>query len=119
LVPPRRAGGQPLHPIFCRLRFLVDGKISFLKLFTPCPYPGTKYHEGMSKVGRILDGNWARYDYGSPLIRPTGMTTDEMLDGFKYVYEGFYSVRNIVRRFTPPPPGQLMESSRTSSPISR
>ncbi|TMA80266.1 MAG: radical SAM protein [Deltaproteobacteria bacterium] len=92
------------------LQFLVDSKISFLKLFTPCPYPGTKYHADMEKAGRILDGNWARYDYGSPLIRPSGMTAEEMIDGFRYVYEGFYSVRNILRRFTPPPPGQLLES---------
>jgi radical SAM superfamily enzyme YgiQ (UPF0313 family) len=92
------------------LRFLVDNKVSFLKLFTPCPYPGTKYHADMTKAGRILDGDWARYDYGSPLIQPTGMTAEQMLDGFKYVYEGFYSVRSILRRFSPPPPGQMLES---------
>lgn len=92
------------------LEFLVESKVSFLKLFTPCPYPGTKYHADMEKAGRILDGNWARYDYGSPLIRPSGMTPEQMMDGFKYVYEGFYSVKSIVRRFSPPPPGQLLES---------
>ncbi len=64
----------------------------------------------MQKAGRILDGNWARYDYGSPLIRPTGMTGDEMMDGFKLVYEGFYSLKSIARRFSPPPRGQLLES---------
>ncbi len=47
------------------LQFLVDNKVTFLKLFTPCPYPGTKYHDDMVKAGRLLDGNWARYDYGS------------------------------------------------------
>ncbi len=92
------------------LRFLVDNKVSFLKLFTPCPYPGTKYHADMMKAGRILDGDWARYDYGSALVQPKAMTAEQMIDGFKYVYEGFYSVRNILRRFSPPPPGQLMES---------
>jgi radical SAM superfamily enzyme YgiQ (UPF0313 family) len=92
------------------LQFLVENKVSFLKLFTPCPYPGTKYHADMVQAGRLLDGNWARYDYGSPLIRPAGMTTEQMMDGFKYVYEGFYSLRSIVRRFTPPPPGQRLES---------
>jgi radical SAM superfamily enzyme YgiQ (UPF0313 family) len=92
------------------LRFLIDNKISFLKLFTPCPYPGTKYYDDMAKAGRILDGNWARYDYGSPLIRPAHMTPEQMLDGFKYVYQGFYSARSILKRFSPPPPGQLMES---------
>jgi len=84
--------------------------VSFLKLFTPCPYPGTKYYDDMVKAGRILDGDWARYDYGSALVRPTAMTPEQMIDGFKYVYQGFYSVRNILRRFSPPPPGQLLES---------
>jgi len=92
------------------LRFLTENKVSFLKLFAPCPYPGTKYHDDMVKAGRLLDGNWARYDYGSALIRPSGMTPEQMLDGFRYVYEGFYSVRSILRRFSPPPPGQLLES---------
>jgi radical SAM superfamily enzyme YgiQ (UPF0313 family) len=92
------------------LRFLIDNKVSFLKLFTPCPYPGTKFHADMTKAGRILNGDWARYDYGSPLIQPTGMTPDQMIDGFRYVYQGFYSVRSILRRFSPPPAGQLMES---------
>jgi radical SAM superfamily enzyme YgiQ (UPF0313 family) len=92
------------------LQFLTENKISFLKLFAPCPYPGTKYHDEMAKAGRLLDGDWARYDYGSALIRPSGMTPEQMLDGFRYVYEGFYSVRSILRRFSPPPPGQLLES---------
>ncbi|MEB2283591.1 MAG: hypothetical protein B6D46_15090 [Polyangiaceae bacterium UTPRO1] len=92
------------------LQFLLDNKVSFLKLFTPCPYPGTKFHDDLVRAGRILDGNWARYDYGSPLIEPTGMTTGQMMDGFKHIYESFYSLKNIARRFSPPPKGQLLES---------
>ena len=81
------------------LEFLIDNKISFLKLFTPCPYPGTKYYDDMLQADRIVVHDWGRYDYGSPLIRPAQMTTDEMMDGFKYVYEGFYS----DPRHRPPP----------------
>jgi len=92
------------------LQFLLDNKVSFLKLFTPCPYPGTSYHAELARAGRILDGNWARYDYGSPLVRPKGMTAEEMIEGFRYVYEGFYSIPSILRRFSPPPRGQLLES---------
>ena len=92
------------------LQFLLDNKVSFLKLFTPCPYPGTSYHAELARAGRILDGNWARYDYGSPLFRPKGMTAEEMIEGFRYVYEGFYSIPSILRRFSPPPRGQLLES---------
>jgi hypothetical protein len=39
------------------------------------------------------------------------MTADQMLDGFKTVYSGFYSVRSILRRFVPPPRRNLLESA--------
>lgn len=92
------------------LQFLIDNKISFLKLFTPCPYPGTKYYDDMTRAGRIVESDWGRYDYGSPLIRPAQMSADEMMDGFKYVYEGFYSTRAIARRMLPPPSGSYLET---------
>src|SRR6185436_2102990 len=37
------------------LRWLEENKISFLKLFTPAPYPGTKFHADMEAAGRLLD----------------------------------------------------------------
>jgi len=92
------------------LQFLVESQVSFLKLFTPCPYPGTKYYDDMAAAGRILVNDWGRYDYGSPLIRPAQMTCDQMMDGFKYVYEGFYSVNAIARRLLPPPKGNYLET---------
>jgi hypothetical protein len=38
------------------------------------------------------------------------MTGPEMLDGFRFVYSGFYSVRSMLRRFVPPPRRNLLES---------
>jgi radical SAM superfamily enzyme YgiQ (UPF0313 family) len=92
------------------LEFLLQNKVSFLKLFTPCPYPGTKYYDDMVKAGRLLVDDWARYDYGSTLIKPAHMTPEEMLDGFKYVYSGFYSVGAILKRLFPPPSGSYLET---------
>ncbi len=92
------------------LAFLIANKIAFLKLFTPCPYPGTKYYDDMARAGRILVQDWGRYDYGSPLIRPAHMTGEQMMDGFKYVYEGFYSTRAIAKRLFPPPTGSYLET---------
>ncbi len=92
------------------LQFLLDNKVTFLKLFTPCPYPGTKYYDDMMAAGRIEVGDWGRYDYGSALVKPAQMTADDMMDGFKYVYEGFYSARSILKRLFPPPPGSAMET---------
>jgi radical SAM superfamily enzyme YgiQ (UPF0313 family) len=92
------------------LRWLDENKISFLKLFTPAPYPGTKFHADMAAAGRITDQDWGHYDYGSPTVRPLNMTSDEMLDGFRTVYQGFYSVRSMLRRFVPPPRRHLLET---------
>ncbi|HVM97603.1 MAG TPA: radical SAM protein, partial [Candidatus Acidoferrales bacterium] len=102
--------GDSLDTFQRSLQFLIDNKISFLKLFTPCPYPGTKFYEDLAAAGRIISGDWGRYDYGSPLIRPANMTTDEMMAGFKYVYEGFYSTQAIARRLFPPPSGSYLET---------
>jgi radical SAM superfamily enzyme YgiQ (UPF0313 family) len=92
------------------LRWLEENKISFLKLFTPAPYPGTKFHTDMTAAGRILDGEWGHYDYGSPIVQPRNMTSAEMVDGFRFVYRGFYSVRSMLRRFVPPPRRNLLET---------
>jgi radical SAM superfamily enzyme YgiQ (UPF0313 family) len=92
------------------LKFLIDNQITFLKLFTPCPYPGTKYYDDMAAAGRILLQDWGNYDYGSPIIQPAQMTCDQMIDGFKHVYEGFYSTKAIARRLFPPPRGNYLET---------
>ncbi len=92
------------------LRWLDENKISFLKLFTPAPYPGTQFHADMTAAGRILIDDWGQYDYGSAVVRPLHMTPEQMLDGFRAVYGGFYSVRSMLRRFVPPPRGNLLET---------
>ncbi|HYD48894.1 MAG TPA: radical SAM protein [Terriglobales bacterium] len=102
--------GDNLDTFRRSLEFLVDTQVSFLKLFTPCPYPGTKYYDEMLAAGRIVESDWGRYDYGSPLIKPANMTSEQMLDGFKYVYEGFYSTKAIAKRLFPPPKGSYLET---------
>ena len=64
----------------------------------------------MAAAGRILTGDWGRYDYGSATVRPLHMTPEQMLDGFRTVYTGFYSVRSMLRRFLPPPRKNLLET---------
>ena len=102
--------GDTLDTFGRSLEFLIRNKITFLKLFTPCPYPGTKYYDDMAAAGRILVQDWGRYDYGSPLVQPAQMSPEQMMDGFKYVYEGFYSVGAIAKRLFPPPRGSYLET---------
>jgi radical SAM superfamily enzyme YgiQ (UPF0313 family) len=103
--------GDDLGTFGRTLQFLENNKISFLKMFTPCPYPGTKYHADLEAAGRILTHDLRQYDYGSPLVQPLGMTADEMMDGFKDVYGRFYSLRSIGKRMLPPPKGAWLETA--------
>jgi len=102
--------GDTTDTFLATLRWLEENKISFLKLFTPAPYPGTKFHADMLAAGRIMNEDWGSYDYGSANVRPLHMTPDEMIDGFRTVYSGFYSVRSMLRRFMPLPRRNVLES---------
>lgn len=102
--------GDTSETFAATLRWLDENKISFLKLFTPAPYPGTRFHADMQAAGRILNDDWGRYDYGSPNVEPRNMTSEQMIEGFNLVYSGFYSVRSMLRRFVPPPRRNLLES---------
>ncbi len=102
--------GDTTDTFLATLRWLEENKISFLKLFTPAPYPGTKYHADMRAAGRIMSSDWGAYDYGSANVRPLNMTPEEMLDGFRTVYSGFYSVRSMLRRYLPLPRRNVLEA---------
>src|SRR5262249_45557813 len=103
--------GDTLETFPATLRWLDENKVSFLKLFTPAPYPGTKFQRDMLEAGRIMSADWGSYDYGTANVRPLHMTPEQMIDGFKLVCSGFYSVRSMLRRFVPPPRRHLLETA--------
>jgi radical SAM superfamily enzyme YgiQ (UPF0313 family) len=80
------------------VRRLEDDGVSLVKLFTPAPYPGTRYHDDMTAAGRIREHDWARYDYGSLLVEPRGMSEHELRGGFDRAYKRFYGLSSIARR---------------------
>jgi radical SAM superfamily enzyme YgiQ (UPF0313 family) len=91
------------------LRFLMDQKVSLVKFFTPAPYPGTSYYDEMKSQGRITTDDWARYDYGSLLVEPVGMTPATLREGFDRTYKAFYGLGAITRRMLPFPSVNRME----------
>lgn len=84
--------------------FLRANKVSLVKFFTPAPYPGTEFHDRMLQSGRLRDEDWSHYDYGSLLVEPTGMSSEQLRAGFDDAYRRFYSLGSIARRMLPPPP---------------
>ncbi|HZR84378.1 MAG TPA: radical SAM protein [Candidatus Binatia bacterium] len=101
--------GQTTETFRSTVDFLREHKVALVKFFTPAPYPGTEFHDRMKADGRLLDDDWSHYDYGSILVEPTGMTHQELRDGFDAAYRSFYSLGSIARRMLPPPRRNLVQ----------
>jgi len=94
-----RSSANPQAGVFDEtLRFLVDYKVSLVKFFTPAPYPGTAYHEGMRQAGRILNEDGWRCDDGALLVQPTEMDAGTLRSGFDRTYKYFYGLPAVAKR---------------------
>ena len=50
------------------------------------------------KEGRIIDRDWAKYHTGEVVFQPKGMTVDELIEGFHWIYTTTYSTKNMLKR---------------------
>jgi radical SAM superfamily enzyme YgiQ (UPF0313 family) len=69
---------------------LLDNLINIL-----VPFPGTKLFERMKAEGRILHYDWSKYDLGHVVFRPKRMSVRELEEGYIWVHEQVYSLRNL------------------------
>jgi radical SAM superfamily enzyme YgiQ (UPF0313 family) len=64
------------------------------------PYPGTPLFQRLEAQGRILSRDWRKYNGRTDVVfRPQQMSTDELLAGFRYANERFYSFPSVLKRF--------------------
>jgi len=63
------------------------------------PYPGTRMFSRLEAEGRIIDRDWSKYNTNYVVYRPTGMTPDELFDGYFRLQNAVYSIPAITRRF--------------------
>jgi radical SAM superfamily enzyme YgiQ (UPF0313 family) len=82
------------------VKFLVDNKIALVKLFLPCPFPGTPYFDEMKAAGRIVTYDWNQYHYGGEIISMKNFKPGELINGFNKVYREFFRYPNILKRFS-------------------
>jgi radical SAM superfamily enzyme YgiQ (UPF0313 family) len=63
------------------------------------PFPGTPIYRKMEAEGRILTRDWRRYNGRDDVVyQPKRMSVAELLAGFRYATERFYSLPGIVKR---------------------
>ncbi len=88
------------------LDFAIKEKL-FIANFNPLqPFPGTPLYERMKIEGRLVFDNWwlaDSYRWHHALLRPKGMTPEELTEGAAWCRKKFNSLPNILRRFAGSP----------------
>ena len=81
------------------LHFLEDTGIQNATFNILTPYPGTPIFQKMEAQGRILTRDWRKYNGRTDVVfQPMRMSVNELLAGFRYANERFYSLPSIARR---------------------
>jgi radical SAM superfamily enzyme YgiQ (UPF0313 family) len=81
------------------LQFLEDTGIQNATFNILTPYPGTPLFRKLDEQGRILTRDWRKYNGRTDVVfQPRQMSAAELLAGFHYANERFYSLSSIARR---------------------
>ena len=68
------------------------------------PFPGTPLFRKLESQGRILTRDWRQYNSREDVVfQPRNMSAAELLAGFRYANERFYSLPSIARRLARSP----------------
>ena len=52
----------------------------------------------MEEQNRIFDHDLSRYNTSHVVVTPLGMSKEELEEGYLWIYQELYSIRNIFRR---------------------
>ena len=78
--------------------WIVEHKIETVTSHILTPYPGTKVYQRFREQGRIIDEDLSHYNTAHVVFQPSGMTKEELYEGYLQVYREVYSFKNILRR---------------------
>jgi hypothetical protein len=68
------------------------------------PFPATPLFRKLEAEGRILTRDWSQYNSrGEVVYQPKRMSVSELLAGFRYANERFYSLSSIAKRLSRSP----------------
>ena len=63
------------------------------------PYPGTPLFRKLDGEGRMLTRDWRKFNGRTDVVfQPNQMSVDELLAGFRYANQRFYSLASVAKR---------------------
>lgn len=80
------------------LAFVEESRIDLARYTVLTPFPGTEIHHDLQRQGRIVDGDWAHYDYEHVVFRPARMTENQLQAGIEWIWRETYRLPAIGRR---------------------
>ena len=81
------------------LDFLEEAAVQNATFNILTPYPGTPLFERLDAQGRILTRDWRKYNARADVVfQPKQMSTGELLAGFRYANQRFYSLTSVAKR---------------------
>jgi len=81
------------------LDWLVYNRIASMTAHILTPYPGTRLYARLQAEGRIIDNRLDHYNTAHVVFQPARMTACELEQGYRSIYNSFYSWENIWRRW--------------------
>lgn len=94
------------------LAFIYETRIDYIVANIIQPYPGTgTFRDAVAGKAFLpsaqcppdsdvaMDYNWPRFDGAHVLMRPQGMTVDQLQEGYYHFLREAYSITGIMRRF--------------------
>jgi len=78
------------------LRLLDDLEVDMIQVSVLTPLPGTPFFAAME--GRLLDRNWAHYDYHHVVFQPRRLSPEALQAGHDWLTREFYRPWRIARR---------------------
>jgi radical SAM superfamily enzyme YgiQ (UPF0313 family) len=86
------------------LDFLEEAGVQNATFNILTPFPGTPLFRRMDADGRILTRDWSKYNGREAVVyQPRQMSVAELLAGFRYANQRFYSLPSIAKRLSRAP----------------
>ncbi len=86
------------------VRFLEEAGVQNATFNILTPFPGTPLFRRMEAEGRILTRDWRRYNSRDDVVyRPKQMSEAELLAGYRYANNRFYSLASTAKRLSRSP----------------
>jgi radical SAM superfamily enzyme YgiQ (UPF0313 family) len=87
------------HDVFGRTAEWVEmNRLECATFHILTPYPATPLFRRMESEGRLLHRNWDLYDTAHAVFRPKHMSSEELEEGYAWLYQRLFSCSSIWRR---------------------